>query len=97
MSIDRTKPSPDVPSEEKPSKKPYIIVGALFIYMAIMALYNIDTVTVYHDYLRYFGTLGAELVVLTILLFVLIRREKLKRERLQDLAQAEKERQQRGD
>ncbi|MCM1319709.1 MAG: hypothetical protein NC217_04945 [Muribaculaceae bacterium] len=77
----------------KSGKKPYIIVGALFIYMLVMALYNIDTVTVYHDYLRYFGTLGAELVVLVILFFVLRRRERLKREREQDLAQAAKERQ----
>lgn len=77
---------------DKPSKKPYIIVGALFVYMAVMAIYNIDTITVYHDYFRYFGTLAAELVVLTILFFVLRHRERLKRERLQDLARAEQER-----
>lgn len=91
MSPDNTKLN--TTDTQKESKKPYIIVGALFIYMAIMALYNIDTLTVYHDYLRYFGTLGAELVVLTILFFVLRRRERLKRERQEDLAQAEKERQ----
>ncbi|MCM1005093.1 MAG: hypothetical protein NC402_02225 [Prevotella sp.] len=76
----------------KPSKKPYLIVGALFLYMCVMAVYNIDTVTVYHDYLRYFGTMAAEIAVLAILLFVLRRRERLKRERLDDLARAEQER-----
>lgn len=80
------------PSNKNQSRKPYIIVGALFIYMCIMAVYNIDTLTVYHDYLRYFGTLGAEIAVLVILLFVLRRRERLKRERLEDLERASRER-----
>lgn len=73
-------------------KKPYIYTGALFIYMCVMAIYNVDTVTVHHDYLRYFGTLAAELVVLCLLFFFLRKREKLKRERLEDLARAAEER-----
>lgn len=79
---------------QKPSssKKPAIIVGALFIYMCVMAYVNRETLTVYHDYLRFYGTLGAEIVVLCLLFFFLRRREKLKRERLEDLARAEQER-----
>lgn len=76
----------------KGSKKPYIIVGALFIYMCVMAVFNRDTLLVQHDYLLYFGTCAAELAVLVVLFFVLRRRERLKAERLDDLARAEKER-----
>lgn len=79
-------------STPKHYKKPVIIVGALFIYMCVMAYLNRETLTVYHDYLRFFGTLGAELVVLTLLFFFLCKREKLKRERLEDLQRAEEER-----
>ena len=71
------------------SKKPYVLVGALFIYMCVMAYVNRETVTVYHEYLRYFGTLGAELVVLCLLFFFLRRREQLKKERQEDLRNAE--------
>ena len=76
----------------KPSKKPYIIVGALFIYMCVMAIWNIDAVTVHHDYLNYFGTLAAELIVLCLLFFFLRKRERLKAERQEDLKRAEQER-----
>lgn len=74
------------------NKRPAIIVGVLFIYMCVMAYLNRETLTVYHDYLRFFGTLGAELVVLTLLFFFLRKREKLKRERLEDLRRADEER-----
>lgn len=77
---------------KKGSLKPFIIVGALFIYMCVMAVSNIDTLTRQHDYLRYFGTLGAELFVLGLLLVFLRKREKLKREREEDLKRAAKER-----
>lgn len=72
--------------------KPAIIVGALFVYMCVMAIVNLDTITVYHEYLTYFGTMAAELVVLTILYFVLRKREKLRRERQEDLRLAEQQR-----
>lgn len=74
------------------SKKPYIITGALFIYMAAMAIMNSDTLTVQHDYLRYFGTLLAEAVILCILFFFLRKREILREERKADLIRAEQER-----
>ena len=76
----------------KPSRKPYIVVGALFIYLCVMAYINRETLTVEHQYLRYFGSLGAELIVLVILFFVLRRRERLKAERPEDLARAVQER-----
>lgn len=82
------------PGRRKPSKKPYIYVGALFIYMCVVAIYNIETVTEKHDYLRFFGTLAAELAILVILFFVLRRRERLKQERMDDLTRAEQERKQ---
>lgn len=77
---------------KKSSKKPYIIVGALFIYMCVMAIYNIKTLTEAHDSITYFGTIGIELIILIILFFVLRKRERLKRERLEDLKRAQKER-----
>lgn len=80
------------PSAPNLNKRPAIIVGALFIYMCVMAYINRETLTVYHDYIRFFSTLGAELVVLTLLFFFLRKREKLKRERLEDLRRAEEER-----
>lgn len=73
----------------KRSKKPLYIVGALFIYMAVMAYVNRETLTVHHLYLRYFGTLAAELAVLVILYFILRRREQLKRERQEDMKRSE--------
>lgn len=78
----------------KPSRKPYFIVGALFVYLCLMAYLNRETLTVEHQYLKYFGVLGGELVVLVILFFVLRRREKLKAERLEDLSRAEQQRKQ---
>lgn len=74
------------------SKKPYIITAALAAYMIVMAIYNIDTVTIHKDYLRYFGTLGAEAVILCILFLVLRKREQLKEERKADLIKAQEER-----
>lgn len=74
------------------SKTPLLIVGALFIYMCIMALSNIDTLTVKHDYLSFFGTIAIEVVILALLYFFLSKREKLKRERKEDLARAAEER-----
>lgn len=71
-------------SSKSSSRKPYVITGALFIYAVIMAIVNIDTLTLYHDYLRYFGTLAGELVVLVLLFFFLKRREQLRREREQE-------------
>lgn len=64
---------------------PILIVGALAIYMIIMAFVNIDTLTVHHLYARYFGSLAFELVLLVVLYFVLTRRDKLKREREEEL------------
>lgn len=72
----------------KKSRKPYYITGALLIYAIVMAIYNLDTLTVYHEYLRYFGTLAAELVVLTALFFFLRKREALKAERQEDMRRA---------
>lgn len=69
----------------KRSRKPLFITLALALYAVIMAIVNIDTITVYHDYLRYFGTLGAEVVILILLYFFLRRREQLRREREADL------------
>lgn len=74
------------------SKKPYIITGALFVYMVIMAIINRDTLTVYHDYLKYFGTLMAEIVILRVLFIFLRKREKLREERKTDLTKAAQER-----
>ena len=75
----------------KSSKKPYLITGALFIYAVGMALFNLDTITVQHEYLRYFGSLAAELIVLCLLFFFLKRRDKLKREREEDLRKSKEE------
>lgn len=72
-------------SAAKQSRKPYIITGALFAYAIMMAVLNLDTITVHHNYLRYFGTLGAELIILCFLFIFLRKREKLKTEREADL------------
>ena len=77
--------------QKQRSKKPYIITGALFIYMCIMAYVNRETLTVHHLYARYFGTLAAEIVLLCLLFFFLRRREQLRRERQEDLKKAESE------
>jgi uncharacterized BrkB/YihY/UPF0761 family membrane protein len=74
------------------SKTPLLIVGALFIYMCVMALSNLETLTVKHDYISFFGTIAIEIVILTLLYFFLGKREKLKRERKEDLARAAEER-----
>lgn len=68
----------------KRSRKPLYITLALAIYAAVMAVVNLDTLTVYHDSLRYFGTLGAEIIILCLLYFFLHRREQLRREREAD-------------
>lgn len=75
----------------KTSRKPYIITGALFVYAVVMAVVNRETLTVYHDYLRYFGTIAAEALVLVLLFFFLRRREQLRAERKADLERARKE------
>lgn len=69
----------------KRSKKPAIIVGVLAIYMIAMAIYNRETLTVHHDYLRYFGSLALEVALLVVLFIVLSKREKLRAERKKDL------------
>ena len=69
------------------SKTPLLIVGALFIYMCVMALSNLETLTVKHDYISFFGTIAIEIVILTLLYFFLG-----KRERKEDLARAAEER-----
>lgn len=72
-------------SNTKRSKKPAIIVGALAIYMIIMAIVNRETLTIHHDYLRYFGSLALEVVLLVVLFIVLTKREKLRAGRKKDL------------
>lgn len=68
------------------ARKPYIITGALFIYTIVMAVINRDTLILYHDYTRYFGTLALQLVVLVLLFFFLRRRETLRRQREEEEA-----------
>lgn len=65
--------------------KPLVITMALAIYAIVMAIWNRDTLTVYHDYWRYFGTLAGETVVLVALYFFLRNRERLRREREKDM------------
>lgn len=72
-------------SNTKRSKKPAIIVGALAIYMIIMTIVNRETLTIHHGYLRYFGSLALEVVLLVVLFIVLTKREKLRAGRKKDL------------
>lgn len=72
-------------SNPRPSRKPFIITGVLAVYAIVMAVWNIDTLTVHHDYFRFFGSLAAEAVILCALFFFLRRREALRREREQDM------------
>lgn len=68
------------------ARKPYVITGTLFIYSIVMAVINRDTLTQYHDYTRYFGTIALQLVVLVLLFIFLRRREALRRRREEEEA-----------
>lgn len=76
----------------KKSRRPQIIVGVLFVYMVVMAIGNRETLTVHHQYGTFFGTIAAELIVLTALFYFLRKRETLREERKKDLEQAARER-----
>lgn len=64
---------------ERPSRRPLYIVLALALYATVMAVWNLDTLTVRQLYFQYFGTLGAEIVILFVLYFFLKKREQLRR------------------
>lgn len=54
-------------------KKIYAMTGVLAVYAAVMAFVGRDILLVQHDYLRYFGSLGAEILVICLLYFMLHR------------------------
>ncbi len=64
---------------QKPSRRPLIITLALLLYAAVVALLNRDVLLVEHDYLRYFGTLGVEAVIICLVYIFLSKREKPRR------------------
>ncbi len=65
--------------------KPIIIPLALLIYLGVMSYIGLP---LYHEgnYLKYFGIIGGSLLVIILLHFSLKRREKLRREREEDMA-----------
>lgn len=65
-------------------KKIYAMTGVLAIYAAVMAFVGRDILLVQHNYLRYFGSLGAEIVVICLLYFMLRRLMRKQREREAD-------------
>ena len=65
-------------------KTKYIwLPAALLVYALIMAYQGLDILTVQRDYLRFFGTLGAELAVIIALSWFLRRKFELARRREQ--------------
>jgi len=68
-----------------------VVPVCIFVYFCIMAYIGRDIITVHHNYLLYFGTVAIELVVLVALFFFLKKRDKLRRERLQDMERSRKE------
>ena len=67
-------------------KKKYIWLPAvLVIYTLIMAWMNRETVTVHHKYGLFFGTLAVEFAIISLLVVFLRKRERLRREREEDM------------
>lgn len=60
------------------------MTGVLAIYAAVMAFVGRDILLVQHNYLRYFGSLGAEIVVICLLYFMLRRLMRKQQERMAD-------------
>lgn len=72
--------------KKKTEKKYLLLPGMLLVYAIAMALIFRDTLTVHHDYLRYFGTIVAELIVIVLLTIFLKKRNKLRSEREEDIS-----------
>lgn len=66
-------------------KKHLWLPAVLLIYTFVMAWMNRELITVHHKYGFFFATLGAELAVITLLYFFLKKRERLRREREEDM------------
>lgn len=57
----------------------------LLIYAGFMAWQGRDILLVQHDYLRYFGTIVAEVIIILLLAVFLKRRMKLKQQREENM------------
>jgi uncharacterized membrane protein len=67
-------------------KRSVVVPAILAIYLAIMAYIGYDEYAVGHtSAFQYFGTIFATIVVLVLLHFSLKRRERLRRERTDDM------------
>ncbi|MGM9860216.1 MAG: hypothetical protein ACI31C_05605 [Muribaculaceae bacterium] len=63
-----------------------VIPAALMVYLVIMAVYSYDSWAQGQlSSLQYFGTIGVTLAVIIVLSWSLRRRDRLRRERQQDL------------
>lgn len=69
-------------------KKSTTIPIMLLIYLAVMSYVGFDYYRA-HDYLFYFGIIGVTLVIIILLHFNLKRREKLRKEREDDIKDTE--------
>ncbi len=68
-----------------------IIPLALLVYLGVMSYIGLP---MYHEgkYLQYFGAIGGSLIAIILLHFSIKRRDRLRREREEDMERIEKER-----
>lgn len=70
-------------------KKHIVLPAVLLVYLGVMAYMSRDLILVSHKYLQYFGTIAAELAVITALYFFLKQRARLRKEREDDIRRAD--------
>lgn len=72
--------------KKKAEKKHLFLPSILLIYVIVMAIIFRDTLTIHHNYFRYFGTIGAELIVILLLTIFLKKRNKMRSEREKNIS-----------